>query len=133
METLSGLGAGVAISAADLDQRGAGDLFRERQAGHVRTIGTELYQHLLAGAVAQRRGEAPVPSTPDLRVGLTGRLPSSYVPEFNLRLGLYSRMARLTHPPELTGFENELADRFGPPPLKLAGLLAVIRLRCWCA
>ncbi len=44
IEALSGLGAGVAISAADFDQRGAGDLFGEKRAGHVRTIGTELYQ-----------------------------------------------------------------------------------------
>lgn len=133
IEALSGLGAGVAISAADLDQRGAGDLFGERQAGHVRTIGTELYQHLLAGAVATLRGEVPAPPPPELRVGLTGRIPASYVPEPNLRLGLYSRMARLTDPAELTEFEDELADRFGPPPPELAGLLTLIRLRCWCA
>lgn len=133
IEALSGLGAGVAISAADLDQRGAGDLFGERQAGHVRTIGTELYQHLLAGAVATLRGEVPAPPPPELRVGLTGRIPASYVPEPNLRLGLYSRMARLTDPAELTEFEDELADRFGPPPPELVGLLTLIRLRCWCA
>lgn len=88
-----------------MDQRGAGDLFGERQAGHVRTNGTELYQHLLASDMAELRGEMPVPPPPELRVGLIGRMPASYVPEPNLRLGLYSRMARLMHLAELMDFE----------------------------
>ena len=39
LEALDHLGAGFAISAQDLDQRGAGDLVGEDQAGHVRLIG----------------------------------------------------------------------------------------------
>ncbi len=133
MEALSGLGAGVAISAADLDQRGAGDLFGEAQAGHLRAIGTELYQHLLAGAVARLRGEPPTPPPPELRVGLTGRIPAEYVPEPNLRLALYARMAWLADPAEHAEFGEEMADRFGPPPPELAALLELIGLRCRCA
>ncbi len=83
--------------------------------------------------MAKLRGETPAPPPPELRVGLTGRMPASYVPEPNLRLGLYSRMARLINPAELMEFEDELADRFGPPPPELVGLLALVRLRCWCA
>jgi transcription-repair coupling factor (superfamily II helicase) len=42
---LQHLGAGFDISIADLEQRGAGDLLGEDQAGHIRLIGTELYRH----------------------------------------------------------------------------------------
>ncbi|MDB5446491.1 MAG: hypothetical protein JWQ97_1808, partial [Phenylobacterium sp.] len=41
------LGSGLEISARDLEIRGAGDLIGEEQAGHVKLIGTALYQKLL--------------------------------------------------------------------------------------
>ncbi len=129
LETLSGLGAGAAVAAADMDLRGAGDLFGETQAGHVRAIGTELYQDLLARAMAEQRGERPAPPAPVLRTGLAGRIPEDYVPEANLRLTLYRRFARLGSPTAVADFAEELADRFGPVPDALATLLALARLR----
>ncbi|HYZ63696.1 MAG TPA: DEAD/DEAH box helicase, partial [Acetobacteraceae bacterium] len=132
MEALTGLGAGVAISAADLDLRGAGDLFGVAQAGHLRAVGTELYQHLLSQAIARQRGEPPPPPAPELRVELSGRIPDSYVPEVNLRILLLRRLARLAEPGELDEFAEELQDRFGPPPPETAVLLVLQRLRLLC-
>ena len=132
MEALSGLGAGMAIAAADLDQRGAGDLFGEEQAGHVRTLGTGLYQHLLGVAMAERRGEPTLPPTPDLRTALTGHIPETYVPEQDLRLSLYARLARLSQPAALSAFADELADRFGPRAPELDSLILLHRLRLAC-
>ncbi|WP_200840824.1 DEAD/DEAH box helicase, partial [Geminicoccus flavidas] len=57
LEALDRLGAGFAISARDLDLRGAGDLIGEEQAGHVTTLGLGLYQHLLDQALRHVRGE----------------------------------------------------------------------------
>ena len=131
METLSNLGAGAAISAADLDQRGAGELFGAVQAGHVSALGTELYQHLLLRAVRSRRGvPPPLDTAPSLHIGLTGRIPEDLVPEPDLRLALYRRLARLTTPAEVEDFGHELADRFGDSPAPLTALLALARLRC---
>ena len=42
---------GFEISARDLDLRGAGDLLGEEHAGHMKLIGIELYQQLLADAL----------------------------------------------------------------------------------
>ena len=133
VEVMASLGAGLAISAADLDQRGAGDLFGEQQAGHVRAVDTELYQHLLTRASAELRGEAPPPPPPELHVGLTGRIPAGTVPETDLRLSLYRRLACMADLAALDEFEDELADRFGPVPPDLALLLALVRLRLLCA
>ena len=54
------LGAGFAISRRDMDMRGAGELLGEKQAGHVRLIGIDLYRHLLDRALeaVRRRGVA---------------------------------------------------------------------------
>ena len=129
MQTLSGLGDGVAISAADLNLRGAGDLFGGRQAGHVRAVGTELYQHLLLEAVSLRKGEPPRRPAPELHVELAGRIPPDYVPDENLRIALLRRLFRLEDLPSLRQFADELQDRFGPPPASTEALLAIERLR----
>jgi transcription-repair coupling factor (superfamily II helicase) len=129
MQQLSALGAGVEISAADLNLRGAGDLFGDRQAGHVRAVGTELYQHLLFEAVSMQRGDPPRRPAADLHVELSGRIPPDYVPDENLRIGLLRRMFRLEDLPSLSQFADELQDRFGPPPPDVEALLAVQRLR----
>ncbi len=52
---LDRLGAGFAISARDLDMRGAGDLLGDAQAGHMKLIGIDLYQHLPRGRRADAR------------------------------------------------------------------------------
>ena len=129
MQHLSALGAGVEISAADLNLRGAGDLFGDQQAGHVRAVGTELYQHLLLEAVSMQRGDPPRRPAAELHVELSGRIPSDYVPDENLRIGLLRRMFRLEDLPSLSQFTDELQDRFGPPPPEVQALLAVQRMR----
>ena len=132
LETMEGLGAGVSIAAADLDARGAGDLFGDAQAGHVHAIGTELYQHILARELARIEGRPPEPPPPTLHLEIDGRIPEDYVPESNLRLDLYRRLARIATREAAEDFAAELADRFGEYPPALACLLDEARLRAWC-
>jgi transcription-repair coupling factor (superfamily II helicase) len=81
MEALDQLGAGFAISARDLDLRGAGELLGEEQAGHMKLIGLGLYQHLLGQALRVARGEIVEDWLPELHLGMSGRLPESWIPE----------------------------------------------------
>lgn len=129
LEALDRLGAGFAISARDLDMRGAGDLLGEEQAGHVKLIGIDLYQHLLAQAVRKLRGETVDDWVPVISLNSQGSFPEDWVPEEDLRIGLYARLARITAADELDGFEEELADRFGELPEAAAMLLAQHRLQ----
>ena len=129
LEAQTQLGAGVSISLADMDARGAGDLLGERQAGHVRAIGTELYQHLLGEAVTGN----VAPPRPEIQVEVAARIPEDLVPEPNLRLELYRRLSRLASAPEVDAFAEELADRFGDLPPGVLRLLDLARLRVWCA
>ena len=64
-----------------------------------------------------------------LRASLAGCIPDAYVPEANLRLSLYRRLARLDGLAAVTDFANELQDRFGPVPDEVAALLTLARLR----
>jgi transcription-repair coupling factor (superfamily II helicase) len=133
LETFEGLGAGFAIAAQDLDLRGAGDLLGEDQAGHVRLIGTELYRHLLERALKQARGqEVEEDWSPELELGTAYLLPADYVPESELRLDLYARLARLAGEDEADELAEEIADRFGPLPAPAQEVLDTARLRQRC-
>ncbi|WP_322963789.1 TRCF domain-containing protein [Sphingomonas fuzhouensis] len=129
LEAFDRLGAGFAISARDLDMRGAGDLLGDTQAGHMRLIGVELYQQLLEDALRTARGETVERWTPELRIGVEGRLPETWIPDEDLRISLYARLGRLRDDAALDAFEAELEDRFGELPQEAATLLALARLR----
>jgi transcription-repair coupling factor (superfamily II helicase) len=129
MEALDQLGAGFAISARDLDMRGAGDLLGEEQAGHMKLIGLGLYQHLLGQAIRVARGEEVEDWTPELHLGVSGRLPESWIPEEEVRINLYARIARLSSAGALDTLADELEDRFGTLPPEAATMIEIARIR----
>ena len=133
LEAMEGLGAGFAIGVHDLDLRGAGDLLGSDQAGHLRLIGTGLYQRLLTGALARARGETPADDRPtELHLGIAAMIPTDYVPEPEVRIGLYRRFAELTDDVSVADLDEEIADRFGPPPEEVRQLIELSRLRQRC-
>jgi len=129
LESLDRLGAGFAISARDLDIRGAGDLVGDAQSGHMKLIGIDLYQHLLERAVREAQGETLERWTPVINLGINGRIPADWIPEADSRLSLYLRLARLTSREEQGAFEEELIDRFGEKPTEAATLLRIANVR----
>jgi len=129
LQAFDRLGAGFAISARDLDLRGAGDLLSEEQTGHVKLIGVDLYQHLLEAALREARGQAVDEWSPVLNFEVGGRLNPEWIPEEDLRVGIYVRLSRIGDLAGLDAFEEELADRFGEPPEDARLLLAMARVR----
>ncbi|WP_294188737.1 TRCF domain-containing protein [uncultured Sphingomonas sp.] len=129
LEAFDRLGAGFAISARDLDMRGAGDLLGETQAGHMKLIGIDLYQQLLEDALRRARGEEADRWTPELQLGVEGCLPEAWIPDEELRVSIYGRIARLYDAEALDALEEELEDRFGAMPEEARTLIAVARLR----
>ena len=133
LERLDRLGAGFAISGEDLDQRGAGDLLGENQAGHMKLIGAGLYRRLLERALVKARGETPAEEwNPDLHLGLSGLIPTDYVPEEEVRLNLYARIAHDSGSDDGTALRDEIEDRFGDPPPEVLNLLALTRAKRLC-
>ncbi|EIM28163.1 transcription-repair coupling factor [Microvirga lotononidis] len=130
LTALDRLGAGFAISAQDLDQRGAGALLGDEQAGHVKLIGTDLYQHMLAHAL--RGGSLEDDWTPDLNIGLSGAVPESYVNEPEMRINLHARIARFGSAESIDDLEAEIEDRFGSIPEPVRNLLRFAHLHQVC-
>ncbi len=137
--SLDTLGAGFSLASQDMDIRGAGNLVGEEQSGHIREVGYELYQSMLEDSLAKiKAGELEGLSdgddqwAPTINLGVPVLIPERYVPDLDVRLGLYRRLSGLTTKVELEGFAAELIDRFGKLPKEVNTLLLVVRIKSEC-
>ncbi len=132
------LGAGFALASRDLEIRGAGNLLGDEQTGQIREVGYELYQEMLSKAIkeiredAAGRGDQDDEWTPQIKLGVPVLIPASYIPDLDVRMGLYRRLSRLKDKADLEGFAAELIDRFGKLPREINFLLLVIHLKLLC-
>jgi len=136
LQSLDTLGAGFQLASHDLDLRGAGNLVGEEQSGHIKEVGYELYQQMLEEAVASlKTGDDSLTDdqwSPTITVGTPVMIPDHYVPDLQLRLDLYRRLADLDEPGEIDGFGAELIDRFGPLPEEVEHLLKIVMIKAFC-
>lgn len=135
------LGAGFSIAMRDLEIRGTGDILGTRQHGHIAAIGFHLYTSLLAEAVRKLQGQAPtvafskIPSytlpnsTVNVDLPFASNLPTQYIPDKTVRLGMYRRLADIGSISELDALVEEFTDRFGPPPEPVLGLLTQLKIK----
>ncbi|KIC26686.1 MULTISPECIES: transcription-repair coupling factor [unclassified Leisingera] len=137
--SLDTLGAGFTLASQDLDIRGAGNLLGEEQSGQMRDVGYELYQSMLEEAIAKiKAGEmeglsdADEQWAPQINLGVPVLIPGDYVPDLDVRLGLYRRLSSLSTKVELEGFAAELIDRFGKLPKEVNTLMLVVRIKAMC-
>ncbi len=139
MASLDSLGAGFNLASHDLDLRGAGNLLGEEQSGHIKEVGYELYQQMLEDTIAKiKSGEIAGLTavddqwSPQINLGVPVMIPESYIPDLDIRLGLYRRLSSLTTKVELEGFAAELIDRFGPLPREVNTLMLIVRIKAMC-
>jgi transcription-repair coupling factor (superfamily II helicase) len=135
--SIDSLGAGFTIASQDMDLRGAGNILGEEQSGHIREVGYELYQQMLEETIARLRAGDMADITdgqwaPQINLGVPVLIPEDYVPDLDVRLGLYRRLATLEKKVEFEGFAAELIDRFGPLPKEVNTLLVVVRIKAMC-
>ncbi len=136
--SLDTLGAGFTLASQDLDIRGAGNLLGEEQSGQMRDVGYELYQSMLEEAISKiKSGETEMLAdndqwAPQINLGVPVLIPENYVPDLDVRLGLYRRLSSLSTKVELEGFAAELIDRFGKLPREVNTLMLVVRIKAMC-
>ncbi|HEY0030227.1 MAG TPA: transcription-repair coupling factor [Bacteroidia bacterium] len=152
IEEFSDLGSGFSIAMRDLDIRGAGNLLGGEQSGFINEIGFEMYQKILDEAIMELRMEHE--ELRDTNVGGSQKytqkqhsnyisdcvidtdmeilIPDHYVNNITERLNLYRELDDSNTEEQLSKFEEQLRDRFGPVPEQALELIHTIRLR-WLA
>ncbi len=125
------LGAGYRIALKDLELRGAGNLLGAEQSGHAQAVGFDLYMRWLEETVRALRGQGTIeqPAPPDVVLDRSAHLPDRYIPDDDVKLDLYRRLARAAESGEIDGLRDELRERFGPLPDAAETLLDMSRLR----
>jgi transcription-repair coupling factor (superfamily II helicase) len=136
LANLDSLGAGFQLASHDLDIRGAGNLLGDEQSGHIKEVGFELYQSMLEEAILEAKaGDSARPAegfSPQITVDAPILIPDTYVPDLDLRMGLYRRMNELDTPADIEPFAAEMIDRFGKLPEETGNLFKVIEIKLNC-
>jgi transcription-repair coupling factor (superfamily II helicase) len=125
------LGSGFKIAMRDLEIRGAGNLLGGEQSGHIAAVGFDLYCQMVTEAVSELTGEEPPEAPPEISIDVpvTASIPRDYIARDDLRMEAYRRLAAVMTKTDVEDVAAEWADRYGPPPLPAAALLAVARVR----
>ncbi|SOB87002.1 transcription-repair coupling factor [Sphingomonas guangdongensis] len=133
LSDLESLGAGFQLASHDLDIRGAGNLLGDEQSGHIKEVGYELYQSMLEEAIMEAKAggmaRRPTDFSPQITVDAPILLPESYVPDLDLRMGLYRRLNEIDERAGLEAFAAELIDRFGKLPEETDNLLRLMEIK----
>jgi len=141
------LGAGYSIAMRDLEMRGAGELLGTQQHGQIAAVGFHLYTRILASAVQRLKKQYGVeeqsqnslkqglpslnflPSQVSVDLPISVSIPSDYIPDKAMRLGLYRRLAEMRELNEVDSLEEEFNDRFGAPPQMVTNLFYQLRVK----
>ncbi|MGB1327719.1 MAG: transcription-repair coupling factor [Porticoccaceae bacterium] len=129
------LGSGFTLATNDLEIRGAGELLGEEQSGHIQTIGFTLYLEMLDQAVeAIQSGESPNKAINfdqgiEVNLHIPALIPSDYLPDVNMRLTFYKRLANCQDKQQLHELQVEMIDRFGLLPEAVKALFQIAEIR----
>ncbi|VEI47289.1 transcription-repair coupling factor [Actinobacillus equuli] len=123
------------LATHDLEIRGAGELLGSEQSGQIESIGFSLYMDLLENAVkALQEGREPTleeitQNQVEIELRIPALLPDDYVPDVNMRLSFYKRIASAESVEALKDLKVELIDRFGLLPEATKNLFQITQLR----
>jgi transcription-repair coupling factor (superfamily II helicase) len=84
--------------------------------------------------VEMKAGDVPRPEefTPQISVDAPILIPEHYVPDLDLRMGLYRRLGDLEDRQAIDAFAAELIDRFGTLPAETANLMKIVEVKLNC-
>ena len=141
LEQYTALGSGFNIAMKDLEIRGAGDLLGGEQSGFINDIGFETYQKILNEAIDElkenefehlfKTDQLTKPYVKELTIDTDFSLlfPDDYVNNVTERLRLYTTLNNLKTDEQLTAFEREVIDRFGPLPTAVIDLFDSVKMK----
>ncbi|SIR29077.1 transcription-repair coupling factor [Pseudacidovorax sp. RU35E] len=135
IQAMEELGSGFYLAMHDLEIRGAGEVLGEHQSGNMMEIGFQLYNEMLAEAVASLKAGkepdllAPLSATTEINLHAPALLPDDYCGDVHLRLSFYKKLATAKTTDQIDTLLEELVDRFGKLPPQTQTLIDVHRLR----
>ena len=114
------LSAGFLLALKDLEIRGAGEILGSNQSGVFESIGLELYTRMIKKASEFiKSGEMDFQSldeSPEINISVNCFIPEGYLPDINVRLLMYNKIALAETNEDLKNIQIEMINRFGLLP-----------------
>jgi transcription-repair coupling factor len=136
MKKMNEIGSGFNLASYDMDLRGCGNVVGEAQAGYIKDVGVELFQHMLREAVLMLKAGKDSPAaefSPQINVSIPVFIPENYIEDINIRTSFYRRISDIVSSKEIEPIKLEFLDRFGTLPQEVINLLFIIKLKTICA
>jgi transcription-repair coupling factor (superfamily II helicase) len=130
VEEFADLGSGFNIAMRDMEIRGAGNLLGAQQHGFITAVGFDLYTRLLDEAVRELKGERVEDQVdPEIKIAVTAYIPDDYVPDGDLKMEFYQRLADARRVVDLLAIKEEMEDRFGRAPWQAKALMHIMEIK----
>ena len=114
----------------DLEIRGAGEILGEKQSGLVNDVGLNLFSEMIKKAKYLLKGmpEDKIIDT-SINLNIPAYIENDYLPQAELRLEIYKRLAECKTQAELMALKDEIIDRFGPVSETFQNLIELTKLK----
>jgi transcription-repair coupling factor (superfamily II helicase) len=130
LQRFTELGAGFKVASQDLEIRGAGNILGKQQSGTIASVGFEMYQALLAEAVAELKGSGRKSlKEPEVQVPVPALIPDSYVTGPGERLAYYQRFNAADTDDMTYDALQEITDLYGTPPAEVENLAQLMLVK----
>lgn len=131
LEQYTDLGSGFQIAMRDLEIRGAGNILGTDQHGTIAAVGFELYGQLLKEEIDKIKGQRPEDEEKEVKINIpvNAYIPAEYIADSATRISLYQECSACKKMDDISDLKKNFVDRFGPMPLPVQSLLAIMQLK----
>ena len=129
IQRLSGVSGGFNLASADLEIRGAGNIFGPEQSGQIGQVGYDLYIDMVQKALQRMRGDIRQERICELEIDIPMLIPQDQVPDSEVRLSVYRAISGAMSLLEVEELRASFIDRFGFPNQGTNHLFEAARLR----
>jgi len=127
------LSAGFLLALKDLEIRGAGEILGSNQSGVFESIGLELYTRMIKKASEFiKNGDLnfeTLDELPEININTNCFIPEHYLPDINVRLLMYNKIALAESNDDLKAIQIEMINRFGLLPEELKNFFLQTELK----
>ena len=133
LQETDSLSAGFLLALKDLEIRGAGEILGSNQSGVFDSIGLDLYTRMIKRATDFiKNGDLDfhnLDELPEVNINESCLIPEDYLPDINVRLLMYNRIALASSEEELRKIQVEMINRFGLFPNEIKHFFYQAELR----
>ncbi|MGI6394636.1 MAG: transcription-repair coupling factor [bacterium] len=111
------LGSGYDVAMEDLNIRGGGSVLGFAQSGKLKGVGYDMYLEMLRKRIEELKTGVPHSETEfDIATDLFANIPETYIPDAEMRIGFYRKIADIRSIDELNWVKETVREMFGPLP-----------------